>query len=200
MNKFKYISPGEMAVGQYIVIYKIKPIDKTVVTPFGEPVKYKEDIDVPFIQGVPFQILSVNLPLVMLSNVCQIPNIPEPVLWNTAKAEFIEVDEEYVNTYKKLSAPKFFRGNAQNTLEGDSAIQVSEPMPENNSALLEELRSIPTEIEIAFLRGVSVGRDLAVSDINEEWPWGFTDEEMEGHFPNIHILSPSTKRKALKKK
>lgn len=102
---FKWISSGELAAGQFVTVLGLKPQKKEVLLPTGEMRTITEEDKNPWIKGVPFRVLNVKLPLIMLHNICKVPNIPPAVFYDTRLVELLEVDEEYAVTYKMAMFP-----------------------------------------------------------------------------------------------
>jgi len=102
---YNYITPGELAPGQYVTILSFKPQQKEVLLPNGEVRTITEEDKSPWIKGLPYRVLNVKLPLVMLHNVCEVPNIPPATFFDTRLVEFLEVDADYAYTYKFAMYP-----------------------------------------------------------------------------------------------
>lgn len=102
---FNLITPGELEVGQYVTVLGFKPVKKQILLPTGEVREITENDDSPWIKGLPYRVISVHLPLVMLFNICEVPNIPPATFHDTRKVDFLEVDLDYATTYKLAMYP-----------------------------------------------------------------------------------------------
>lgn len=136
---FNWITQGELAAGQYITMVGLKPVKKEIITPIGEVRTITEEDKNPWIKGVPFQVIKVALPLVMVKNICNVPNIPAAVFYDTRLIDFIEVDEEYANAYKKtMFPPKEEKGETTKPVTASQTSLVNSPIPSDAEEVDEQ--------------------------------------------------------------
>lgn len=113
---FRFITAGELAPQQFVTVAGFKPYEEEIVTPIGEKQSITKEDKNPWIKGVPFQILNVKLPLVMVYNIADTPNIPRVVFYDTRQVDFVEIDQDYVISYKMAMNPIKTQGGPSNPI------------------------------------------------------------------------------------
>ncbi len=91
------ITPGELVKGIYVTYLEEMPYEEEVVSMTGDVRTVTRQNKHPMGKGLPFKVLSVDLPLVLTENTSKHPNFGPVVIFDTRHVRLHELEKEYVN-------------------------------------------------------------------------------------------------------
>jgi len=106
-NQFQIISAGEVQAGMLLTVFEVFGLQRpTSPNIFGNPEETEGDLvfqryNNPWLKGVPFKVIGVSLPIVMVETNKAFSKVPvSPVLFFDARyCSFLEVSKKYYKTY-----------------------------------------------------------------------------------------------------
>ncbi len=126
----RILTPGEVRVGDFIVCYeyvidaRIRPIQGAFGGETGEYAEENEKkilIKTPWLKGIPFEVIGISLPILMVRNfsiLTESKPLSPTVFMDTRMCHFLEVDKEYCDAYIKAeqATQKTIFGQTNSTL------------------------------------------------------------------------------------
>jgi hypothetical protein len=94
------VSAGEVAKGQTLAILGFREIRREVFIN-GESVSVAERPENNAVVGVPLKVLAKSGPMTVMSNICNIPNLPSILTVDTRIVELTEIGSDYIAAFRK---------------------------------------------------------------------------------------------------